>query len=275
MADALMGVVMQKRLYVPIRKKNYLLVDAWTCLGSLVGVFPRTVWSRPVENGWEARVEAVTKDGQVVGAAEAECLRSETRWTNADDYAVRSMAQTRAMGKALRMPLGFIAVLAGFEATPAEEMPAADDSRADARAAEEPPPRPLRHLPPPSRPRSRIRAGTSSRSRRTRGNPWLRCTGQTPGSSRRSRRQRRPRRTVRARLPRRDARPRERPGAADLMRVGDWVTTPYGLGRVIGFPRQRSFVFGRARSEAFVRVVLMDGTRRDVPARELLGREAV
>jgi hypothetical protein len=27
------------------------------------------------------------------------------------------------MGKALRMPLGFIAVLAGYEATPAEEMP--------------------------------------------------------------------------------------------------------------------------------------------------------
>jgi len=31
------------------------------------------------------------------------------------------------MGKALRMPLGWIAVLSGYEATPAEEMPAKDD----------------------------------------------------------------------------------------------------------------------------------------------------
>jgi hypothetical protein len=33
------------------------------------------------------------------------------------------MAQTRATSKALRVPLGFIVVLAGYEATPEEEMP--------------------------------------------------------------------------------------------------------------------------------------------------------
>ena len=73
--------------------------------------------------GWEARVEVRTRDGQVIGAAEAECMRDEKRWATADDYAVRSMAQTRAASKALKMPLGFVFAMAGYETTPAEEMP--------------------------------------------------------------------------------------------------------------------------------------------------------
>jgi hypothetical protein len=36
------------------------------------------------------------------------------------------MAQTRAVSKALRGPLGFVVTLAGYEATPAEEMPPSD-----------------------------------------------------------------------------------------------------------------------------------------------------
>jgi hypothetical protein len=72
-------------------------------------------------------VEARTLDGRAIAAAEAECLRAERRWAQADDYAVRSMAQTRATSKALRLPLGFVIQLAGFEATPADEAPAADD----------------------------------------------------------------------------------------------------------------------------------------------------
>jgi hypothetical protein len=42
-------------------------------------------------------------------------------------YAIRSMAQTRAISRALRAPLGQIIVLAGYEATPAEEMPADEE----------------------------------------------------------------------------------------------------------------------------------------------------
>jgi hypothetical protein len=76
-----------------------------------------------MDDGWEARVEARTRAGEIVGAAEAECLRSENTWANRDDYALRSMAQTRATSKALRQPLGFVMQLAGFNPTPAEEMP--------------------------------------------------------------------------------------------------------------------------------------------------------
>jgi hypothetical protein len=76
----------------------------------------------PGRGGWEARVEVFTAAGQLVGAAEAECRWEETDWQDRDSYAVRSMAATRATSKALRQPLGFIIELAGFSATPAEEM---------------------------------------------------------------------------------------------------------------------------------------------------------
>ena len=121
-AQALAPVIDRQKLYVGISGKRHVLYEGWTTLGALVGVFPRTVWTRRTETGWEARVEAVTLDNAIVGAAESECSRDEKRWKDADDYAIRSMAQTRAGSKALRMPLGFIMALAGFEATPAEEI---------------------------------------------------------------------------------------------------------------------------------------------------------
>ena len=69
-------------------------------------------------------MEARTLAGALVGAAEAQVTRQEQNWRSRDDYALRSMAQTRATGKAMRLPLGFVMSLAGYEATPAEEMPA-------------------------------------------------------------------------------------------------------------------------------------------------------
>jgi len=131
-ADELSRVIRDKKLTSQISGKDHVRVEGWTLLGSMLGVFPVTAWTRPIEIdgarvGWEARVEARTRDGAVIGAAEAECLRTESLWKSRDDYALRSMAQTRATSKALRQPLGFVMTLAGFEATPAEEMPADGD----------------------------------------------------------------------------------------------------------------------------------------------------
>jgi hypothetical protein len=113
----------RQRHVVEISGRGHVRVEGWTMLGALLGVYPYTVWTRRIEDGWEARVEARTRDGSVVGAAEAECLASEANWRDRDDYALRSMAQTRATSKALRQPLGFVITLAGFDATPAEEIP--------------------------------------------------------------------------------------------------------------------------------------------------------
>jgi hypothetical protein len=128
-SKALARVVRDRKLFVRINGKDYVLIGGWTLLGSMLGVFPIVVWSRKLEDGWEARVEAKTRDGAIVGAAESECLRSERKWAKADDYAIRSMAQTRATAKALRLPLGFVFELEGFEGTPADEIPT-DDVRA-------------------------------------------------------------------------------------------------------------------------------------------------
>jgi hypothetical protein len=121
-AVALKDVIRSQKLISNISGKEYPRCEAWTLLGTMLGVFPVTVWTKEVEGGWEARVEARTRDGSIIGAAEALCLRSERNWANRDSFALRSMAQTRATAKCLRMPLGFVMTLAGYEATPAEEM---------------------------------------------------------------------------------------------------------------------------------------------------------
>lgn len=122
-ASALKDVLRQQGMVQNIKGREHVRVEGWQTLGSMLGVVPVVAWTRELEDGWEARVEARTLDGRVVGAAEAMCTRRESMWKSRDPYALRSMAQTRATSKALRGPLGFVVTLAGYDATPAEEMP--------------------------------------------------------------------------------------------------------------------------------------------------------
>lgn len=131
LADTLKKVLIEQKLITNIKGRDHVRVEGWTLLGTMLGVFPVCVWTRKLDNGWEARVEARTLSGAVVGAAEAECLTSESTWSGRDDYALRSMAQTRATSKALRQPLGFVVSLAGFDPTPAEEMTFATETRVE------------------------------------------------------------------------------------------------------------------------------------------------
>jgi hypothetical protein len=123
-ATALADVIRTRRLFKHIGTHDYVFVEGWTLLGSMLGVFAEVEWSRVMEGGWEARAVARTLGGRTVGAAEAMCTRTEPKWKTSDAYAIRSMAQTRAVSKALRLPLGFIMELAGYSATPAEELTA-------------------------------------------------------------------------------------------------------------------------------------------------------
>src|SRR5579875_317774 len=95
-ARALARVLESRRLYSAMHGRRFVRVEGWTLLGSMLGVFPRVVWTRRIEQGWEARVEVVTLGGQVVGAAEAQCTRLEGAWQGRDEFALRAMAQTRA-----------------------------------------------------------------------------------------------------------------------------------------------------------------------------------
>ncbi len=60
--------------------------------------------------------------GEIVGTGTALCTNIESKKTGFDEYAVLSMAQTRAIGKAARNLIGFVMNHAGLESTPAEEM---------------------------------------------------------------------------------------------------------------------------------------------------------
>lgn len=71
---------------------------------------------------WEACVEIRTPGGVVVGRAEAMVSRGEETWNDRADYALRSMAETRAESRAWRKAIGWIVHLAGYNPTPAEEM---------------------------------------------------------------------------------------------------------------------------------------------------------
>ena len=111
---------------VNIRGKQYPKIEWWTSVSASLGLFPRVLYSKRLERegeiAYEAKVE-VHRNGQIIASGEAMCSNREDRWRSADEYAIKSMSITRASGKAYRIPLSFLAVMAGLEVTPAEEMP--------------------------------------------------------------------------------------------------------------------------------------------------------
>jgi hypothetical protein len=132
LASSLADVIKKQRLFSTIQGRRYVQCEGWTTLAAMLGVTPREVESRELEDGgYEAVVElARVKDGAVVGRASAICGGDEPLWAKRSKYARKSMAATRATGKACRMSFSWIMALAGYEVTPAEEIP---DERPDTR----------------------------------------------------------------------------------------------------------------------------------------------
>lgn len=129
-ANSLIEIVEKRNLFMEIDNKRYLYAEAWETIGAFNQTHAVTEWVRPIkEDGetvaWEARV-ALYKDGEMVGAAEMTCgldefpCRGKEGW--AKHKAARSACQTWATSKAYRMNFSWVAVLAGFQPTPAEEM---------------------------------------------------------------------------------------------------------------------------------------------------------
>ncbi len=113
------------RFISDIKGKQFPKVDWWTTIGGTLGLFPVTEWARrldrPGEITYEARV-SVKRFGQEITAGEAICSSLEKNWRNSDEYAIKSMSITRATGKAFRIGFSMLAVMAGLEPTPAEEI---------------------------------------------------------------------------------------------------------------------------------------------------------
>ncbi len=141
-ATVLADIIDKRKLYTEIQGKKHVRVEGWQTCGMLVGVSAKIVGDvQRVENpdGYRARAVVVrVSNGIEIGAGEGLCTRKESRWKSADDYAVASMAQTRALSRSLRGVLGWIVTLAGYEATPAEEVPPGGFNDAPRREPEQP-----------------------------------------------------------------------------------------------------------------------------------------
>jgi hypothetical protein len=128
-ARAIGQAIREGHMSLTIQRREYVRVEGWSYLGTMLGVYPRVREVRALSEteatqaGYIATVELVTKNGEVVGGATAVCSRGERHWKDRDDYALLSMAQTRATGKAFRLTFGFVMAAAGYESTPVEEMP--------------------------------------------------------------------------------------------------------------------------------------------------------
>jgi len=152
-AQQLVAVVRQAKL---ARKfggdKEHLFFEAWQTLGKFYGCTPRVSSTEYVEfgsaHGFEAHASVIDRCGNEVSSAEAMCLNDEPNWKNKPLFQLKSMAQTRACSKALRNVFAWVAVLAGYEATPAEEMdgvghgsrPAGNEPKSKSQKADDIPP---------------------------------------------------------------------------------------------------------------------------------------
>lgn len=125
MANVLQRHIAKNNLSVVITGKSYVMVEGWQFAGGLLGLFPRIVKVENIGTGkWLAQAEIISKKtGQVASTGFAICSKEEAKKRTFDEYAVLSMAQTRAIGKAYRNLIGWIIKMSGHEGTPAEEMP--------------------------------------------------------------------------------------------------------------------------------------------------------
>ena len=114
---------------------EYVTVEGWEVLGTFLGIVPVTTTIAEIKNdkgrivGYRARgtlyQNPIIENDEIVGGrviARAEAQANKQGFQK-DLFAIESMAQTRALGKAYRMGLGWVMKMAGFEGTFAEDMP--------------------------------------------------------------------------------------------------------------------------------------------------------
>ena len=130
LASQLAVIIAKQNLATTIKGKRFVNVEGWTTLATMLGVTAREVSTIEQEGVYIATVELVRMSDQaVISRASAECGSPDELdkygkpiWSTRPRYARRSMAQTRATGKACRLAFSWIMSLAGYEVTPAEEM---------------------------------------------------------------------------------------------------------------------------------------------------------
>ena len=133
LSTELSQLIKEKGLSSNIQGKQFVNVEGWQFAGASLGLMPiitettdltrRGTEPGQVEIKYMAKCEVRNiTSGQLVATGVALCSNFERSKKGFDEYAILSMAQTRAIGKAYRNLLAWLMKAAGFEATPAEEM---------------------------------------------------------------------------------------------------------------------------------------------------------
>lgn len=127
-AQALSNIVESQGLYNKIGGGKHLRVEAWQTIAMGYGLTPAITGSQILYNhdneeyGAMATAVVYDQNGVIRGGAEGYCMRDEANWRSKPSHQLVSMAGTRAVSKALRLMLSWVVVLAGYDATPAEEL---------------------------------------------------------------------------------------------------------------------------------------------------------
>ncbi len=127
LASELSKLIKEKGLSSNIQGKQFVNVEGWQFCGASLGLMPIITDTKDLSNETTIKYMATCEvrnivSGDVVATGIALCSNAEKTKRYFDEYAILSMAQTRAIGKAYRNLLAWLMKAAGFEATPAEEM---------------------------------------------------------------------------------------------------------------------------------------------------------
>lgn len=132
LSTELSQLIKEKGLSSNIQGKQFVNVEGWQFAGASLGLMPIITSTQDLSNETAIKYMATCEvrnitTGQLVATGIALCSNAEKTKRFFDEYAILSMAQTRAIGKAYRNLLAWLMKAAGFEATPAEEMDFARD----------------------------------------------------------------------------------------------------------------------------------------------------
>ncbi len=163
LAKDLAKFIKDNKLTTNVQGKEFVNVEGWQYAGSRLGIVPIVEHVINVSSDQEMKYQAkVTlfdlRHGVTVGAGFAVCSNKESGKKFYQEFAIMSMAQTRAIGKAYRNCLAWIIRAAGYEPTPAEEMDYNTNTQQQATVATAPAPVPAMQVVPADAPAPAIAA---------------------------------------------------------------------------------------------------------------------
>lgn len=124
-ADTLSAVLEDRGMVQKFGQNKHVKAPGWQLAGSLIGFVSDEGEVKELPDGsFEATMHLRSvSSGKHIASGSARCGVDEPNWRGKPKYARRSMAFTRANGRVYSQNFRWLIELAGFNGTPAEELP--------------------------------------------------------------------------------------------------------------------------------------------------------